>query len=242
MMNEIKELIEALEQQHPKVANRIPQFLEVESVTQSTVVIDGRARTWPCIWGIVEQDAKWIWFETDDERGYIWIRQEFDTIKEACASAKERLERWLRLCEEEMEWSANVEEFEQIIQTRLPGDYREFLIKSRGDGFAVTERNFTIQGMDEQFGIDAIFGFNEKRSLDLKSWYQEYQDELPEKSIIIGNSMGAGLIVLIWQADWKGVFLWDDALVLEQSTKEDCLYRIADSFKEFRKFLRRKKN
>ena len=32
---------------------------------------------------------------------------------------------------------------------------------------------------------------------------------------------------------WKGVFLWDHCLELEQSTEEDCLYRISDNFDLF---------
>ena len=65
------------------------------------------------------------------------------------------------------------------------------------------------------------------------SWHNEYSEELPENTIIIGNTINAGLILLIWQDDWKGVFLWDHCLELEQSTEEDCLYRISDSFELF---------
>ena len=82
-------------------------------------------------------------------------------------------------------------------------------------------------------GIDVLFGFNQVRSLCLNSWYNEYGEELPEETIIIGNSINAGLILLIWQDDWKGVFLWDHCLELEQSTEEDCLYRISDNFDLF---------
>lgn len=49
--------------------------------------------------------------------------------------------------------------------------------------------------------------------------------------------MDAGLILLIWQDDWQGVFLWAHCLQLEQLTEEDCLYRIADNFKSFFEML-----
>ena len=67
----------------------------------------------------------------------------------------------------------------------------------------------------------------------MNSWYNEYDEELSETTIIIGNTINAGLILLIWEDDWKGIFLWDYCLELEQSTEEDCLYRISDCFEAF---------
>ena len=241
MKIEIKKLIEALQQQHPSAADKLPTFLNAEGITQSQVVLNGEAQNCPCAWGIVEQDAKWIFFEMDDERGYIWYSQTFDTIKETCDFAKEYFEPRLQMYDKRIERAAQVEELEQLVQARLPMDYRDFLINCNGDGFAVKDVSLTIEGVNEQIGIDAMFGFHEKRSLNLITWYQEYQNELPENAIIIGNSCGAGLLLLIWQEDWQGVFLWDDALVLESSTEEDCLYCIADSFKEFWKLLIRER-
>lgn len=240
MMNEIEALMEDIKQRHIS-ADRLPQFIEVEGITQSQVVIDGKEQNSPCTWGIVEQEAKWIFFEMDDERGYIWYSKDFNTIKEACDFAKEYFEPRLRVFDAQMKQTAMVEEFEQTIQAILPGDYSDFLIKSIGDYRAFEDVSLTVSGVDEPIGIDTLFGFSAKRSLNLMEWYREYRDELPEKAIIIGDSCGAGLIVLTWQEDWRGVFLWDNALVLESSTEEDCLYRIADSFKEFQKMLRKRR-
>lgn len=239
-MNEIEELIEDIKQRHI-AADRLPQFIEVEGIKQSQVVIDGKAQNSPCTWGIVEQDTKWIFFEMDDERGYIWYSKEFDTIKNACDFAKEYFESRLRVFDAQTKQTAKVGEFEQIIQSILPWDYRDFLIKSIGDYRSIKDVSLTVSGVDEPIGIDTLFGFSEKRSLNLMTWYREYQNELPEKSVIIGDSCGAGLLVLIWQDDWQGVFLWDSALVLKTSTEEKCLYRIADSFKEFQKMLRKRR-
>ena len=121
-------------------------------------------------------------------------------------------------------------DYEKNLNIHLPGDYIEFLVSTNGGQFINEVHTFWVNELKQDIGIDVLFGFEHARSLCLTSWYEEYYDELPEKTIIIGNSINAGLIVLIWQVDWKGIFLWDHCLELEQSTEEDCLYRVADDF------------
>ena len=163
--------------------------------------------------------------------------KEFDTVEDACEFAKEYFRPKLQLCNEKHVRLSKVDEFERIIQTTLPKDYRDFLLDFNGDYLILKNVSLTVSDVNEQIGIDTLFGFSDKRSLNLISWYREYESELPENTIIIGASCGCGLLVLIWQEDWQGVFLWDSALALETSTEEDCLYRISDSFKEFRKLI-----
>lgn len=131
------------------------------------------------------------------------------------------------------EITSKVAEYEQTVQMELPKDYKEFLLNTNGGQFVDEIHKFWIDELNENIGIDVLFGFNQARSLCLNSWYQEYAEELPENTIIIGNSINCGLILLIWEDDWKGIFLWDHCLELEQSTEEDCLYRISDSFEVF---------
>lgn len=126
-----------------------------------------------------------------------------------------------------------IEEYENTIHMRLPNDYRQFLADTNGGQFVDEVYTFWVEALKQDIGIDVLFGFHDLRSLCLENWYQEYIEDLPENTIIIGNSINAGLILLIWQEDWKGVFLWDNCLELEQSTEEDCLYQIANAFDLF---------
>ena len=72
-MSSINDLLNEIKQQ-PN-GHRLPTFIDVEGIMESQLIIDGVARNRPCAWGIVEQDGKWIFFFTDDERGYIFVTQ-----------------------------------------------------------------------------------------------------------------------------------------------------------------------
>ena len=137
------------------------------------------------------------------------------------------------------EISHKLEQYEKDTNMKLPADYKQFLMRTNGGQFINEIYTFWVEKLEMNIGVDVLFGFNSSRSLCLTTWYKEYVDELPENAIIIGNSINAGLILLIWQIDWKGVFLWDLSLDLEQSTEENCLYRIADNFNQFYSSLKK---
>ena len=124
-------------------------------------------------------------------------------------------------------------QFENHVGMELPKDYRQFLLNTNGGHFVEEIHTFWVEELKQDIGIDVLFGFHDARSLCLNNWYDEYSEDLLENTIIIGNSISSGLILLIWQDDWKGIFLWDHCLELEQSTEEDCLYRIVDQFDLF---------
>ena len=136
------------------------------------------------------------------------------------------------------EISKKIEQYERIVNTKLPNDYRQFLVNTNGGQFVNELHTFWVEELKQDIGIDVLFGFDNARSLCLTNWFEEYAEDLPQNTIIIGNSINAGLILLIWQTDWKGIFLWDHCLDLEQSTQDDCLYRIADTFNLFYRSLK----
>ena len=131
-----------------------------------------------------------------------------------------------------------IEEYEKKVKMELPNDYKQFLVNTNGGQFVNEIHTFWVEELKQDIGIDVLFGFDNLRSLCLTNWYEEYVEDLPPNTIIIGNSINAGLILLIWQDDWKGIFLWDHCLDLEQSTQDDCLYRIADEFNLFYESLK----
>ena len=131
-----------------------------------------------------------------------------------------------------------IDKYEKLIKMKLPKDYKDFLLKTNGGIFEETIPLFMIDQVCEEIGVEVLFGLQNAEGLDLESWFSEYQDELVEYVAVIGDTWGVGLILLICQDDIKGIFLWDHCLELEQSTEEDCLYKIADDFETFFKMLK----
>lgn len=131
------------------------------------------------------------------------------------------------------EINEKLQQYENSIQMNLPEDYRQFLIETNGGIFKNEEYSFWVEEIQEFIPIDVLFGFHQMRSLCLNTWYQEYEYELLENTTIIGDTSCYGLILLIWQKDWKGIYLWDHCLELENSTEEYCIYKIADNFESF---------
>ena len=132
---------------------------------------------------------------------------------------------------------AKIKKCEELLDMEFPQDYKQFLLETNGGAFEDGSHKFYVAELKQEFSIDVLFGLGLDRNLDVEFWYKEYADDLVECSAIIGDSMGVGLIVMIWEDDWKGIFLWDHALELEESTEDDCLYRIADDFDSFLKTL-----
>lgn len=130
-----------------------------------------------------------------------------------------------------------IKKYEELIKMKLPEDYKLFLMETNGGSFSDIHHTFYVTELEKEFPIDVLFGLQLNRNLDLEFWFKEYKEYLVECSAIIGDSLGVGLIVMIWEDDWKGIFLWDHCLALEQSTEEDCIYRIADDFDSFLKML-----
>ena len=51
----------------------------------------------------------------------------------------------------------------------------------------------------------------------------EYESELIEESIIIGNDLSQGFIVLILLEGYEGIYFWDDGHNFESSNDEETL-------------------
>ncbi|HJA39947.1 MAG TPA: SMI1/KNR4 family protein [Firmicutes bacterium] len=127
----------------------------------------------------------------------------------------------------------DIKEIEEDLKIALPKDYTEFLLENNGGVIDNDIVCFKVKGIDEPIALDVLYGINLKSGLNIKEWYNEFEEDLLEEMIIIGHALGSGLILLINQEDWKGIYFWDNTLDFESSSEEDCLYKISDSFSEF---------
>lgn len=131
---------------------------------------------------------------------------------------------------------ANIKEIEQKLKITLPQDYRAFLAGYNG-GSCEDIIVFKVEGIEETIALDLLYGIGLKDGLNILDWCEEYADDLLEDMIIIGHTMETGLLLLIHQEDWKGIYFWDHCIDYEESTEEECIYKIADSFDDFIKGL-----
>ena len=81
----IKELLDKINALPNK--DRLPRYIEIEDISDSQVLVDGKWGNEVHSWGILFKNNRYIYFETDDERGYLSYIKEFDNEQSACEHA-----------------------------------------------------------------------------------------------------------------------------------------------------------
>lgn len=83
MRAEIEKLIKKIRIEAVEAGVGIEDFVDAQDINYSTICLDGNWTTYPGVWGLCEKDGEWIFFQTDDERGYICGIRRYDTLEEA---------------------------------------------------------------------------------------------------------------------------------------------------------------
>ncbi|MGD6793096.1 SMI1/KNR4 family protein [Metabacillus indicus] len=128
-----------------------------------------------------------------------------------------------------------IKDFELVIGFSLPVDYRKFLSSYNGGSFK--DSSFIVTELNEELQLHVLYGLDVDKGLDLRTWYDEFEEDLIPNSIIIGHDYGSGIILLINDSDFKGVYYWDHSFDFPQSNEEENTYKIADSFEGFLNML-----
>ena len=123
--------------------------------------------------------------------------------------------------------------FTENIKLNLPDDYRKFLAKFNGGVFEGEYVGFCMRGERNSIYMSEMLGIGVENETDLGECYDEFAEILPENTIIIGDTIETGKILLNCLPEDGGIYLWDNDFVLERSNEEKCIYKIADSFDEF---------
>lgn len=87
----IIELVTIIKREAGDAGVGIPKYIDVEDISDSRVCINGNWTTEISAWGICWKDGEWVYFETDNERGYISGIQNYKTEEEACEDTYEYL-------------------------------------------------------------------------------------------------------------------------------------------------------
>ena len=125
---------------------------------------------------------------------------------------------------------AEVLRFEGVIGFSLPDDYRGFLLETNGG--VAAEAIFPIPSLGEDSMLDVFYGIGLERPFDLEFWWDEYNDDMPERSIIIGADPGNGMIMLS-VGDDPGIYFWDHSHFFPESNEKQNAYFLAHTFTGF---------
>lgn len=121
-----------------------------------------------------------------------------------------------------------IAQLEQCYGLNLPVVYKEFLQKYNGGIVDQGYRNpIYVADLNIHLEMEIFYGLDlDTECFDIDNWMGQYQDELPEKSIIIGNDISKGFLVLICEGENEGLYYWDDGWNYSQSEQNGNAYCI----------------
>ena len=120
-----------------------------------------------------------------------------------------------------------LEEFEQNLGTRLPHDYREFLIKHNGGKPTPNAYDIPNNGSS---GLHHSYGLHEHNHADLREIKKTYCNRISDDLLpIFDDAFGNEICIGIGKENYNKVFFW----MHDKPLGEDNFVKISDSFSEF---------
>ena len=119
--------------------------------------------------------------------------------------------------------------FQEFLGFTLPDDYFNFLQKN--DGATIDDGYFYVKDLDEYILLE-LFSDIEECMED----YQEFKDDIPDKSLVIGADPGGAMLLLVTEdvGDFsKGIHFYDHSHFFEASNSDCNTYFVCDTFSEF---------
>ena len=131
---------------------------------------------------------------------------------------------------------ADIRKIEQKYDLRLPQDYIDHLLKYNG-GHVDSEDDTGIymECFDDEIHVDVLFGINTgHKNTNIETWMDNkiIGSDVPDKTIIIGDTYEHGFIVLVCAGDDSGVYYWDHSYNYECSDAEGNVYLLANTFSQ----------
>ncbi|MBV8327738.1 SMI1/KNR4 family protein [Chryseobacterium sp.] len=132
--------------------------------------------------------------------------------------------------------SEKVKQLEKNFKIKLPDDYQKFLVECNGG--LVENAYLYIKDLNEYMIMGNFFGIEiEKGFADIVKINDEYDDDIPEKSLLIGSDAGSGFLLLVNDGDNNGIRYYDHTYFFDESSDDLNTYYICGTFTEFLKLL-----
>ncbi len=126
-----------------------------------------------------------------------------------------------------------VNQLDGILGFQVPQEYKDFLINTNGGRFDFEDEHYIVV-KNKKIWIDVLYGNQKNKRSSLLFWNNEYGDEIPENSIIIGDTQDHNFLVYLCAGEQKGIYLWDDTMcVCGLSGDGRNAYFIANDMNEF---------
>ena len=126
-----------------------------------------------------------------------------------------------------------VNQLDGLLGFEVPRDYKDFLINTNGGRFDFEDEHYILVN-NKKIWIDVFYGNKKNKRSSFFFWNNEYGDEIPKNSIIIGDTQDHGFIVYICSGTQKGIYFWDDLFSIEGSSCEGKnAYFIANDMNQF---------
>lgn len=111
----------------------------------------------------------------------------------------------------------------------MPDDYFNFL--AQNDGATIDEAYFYVMDIEEYIMFDLFYSIEKC----IKT-YEEFSEDFPEKSLVIGRDPGGAMLLLVTTdvGDFsKGIYFYDHSHFFEASNSDCNTYFVCDTFSEF---------
>ena len=118
--------------------------------------------------------------------------------------------------------------FQEFLGFTLPDDYFNFLVQN--DGAIIDEAYFYVKDIEEYIMFDLFYDIEKCIKI-----YEEFSDDFPDKSLVIGRDPGGGMLLLVTTevGDFsKGIHFYDHSHFFEASNSDCNTYFICDTFSE----------
>ena len=133
---------------------------------------------------------------------------------------------------------SDVKMLENRYDIKLPKDYFEFLCSIGGGVIGKSDNEIYVKSISDIVSVDVLFGINTQyKNANIEIWTDKYFDEMPKDTLIIGDTLEHGFIVLLCSGENAGVYYWDDTYFFACSNDEHNTFFMADTFTDFIKGL-----
>ena len=111
--------------------------------------------------------------------------------------------------------------FQEFLGFTLPDDYFNFL--AQNDGAIIDEAYFYVRDIEEYIMFELFYDIEE-----CIETYEEFSEDFPEKSLVIGADPGGAMLLLVTTdvGDFsKGIYFYDHSHFFEASNS-NCIFYI----------------